>query len=151
VSCIRLPGDSLRTHFPAEQSCGTKRLFWLVPSSCTSSQVHIATTKKRALEEADQKAEGVQLTDAVHACLSKGEDAPADFHDSKPKTWSHALDDKGAGYLHDRIRDGVDTASVCVLVAVHVQFFLHARDVGVGHVSLVQMFHEKAEAANAED
>lgn len=76
---------------------------------------------------------------------------PSNFHDNKPDTRPYLLHDKRARHLHDRIGAGVRRLRVRVLVAVHRQVLLHARDVGVGQVALVEVLHEEAEAADRQD
>lgn len=43
------------------------------------------------------------------------------------------------------------TNGVGVLVAVHLEVFLHTRDVGVHQVGLVEKLHEESETADDED
>ena len=107
--------------------------------------------EERALEEPHKESKRIQLTNIMHARLREREHAPTHFHNSQPQTRTHALNDQRARNLHHRIRDRVDTAGVCVFVAVHVELFLHARHVRIGHVALVEIFHEEAETADAED
>lgn len=107
--------------------------------------------EERTLEEPNKESKRIKLTNIMHARLRKRKHAPADFHKSQPQTRTHALNDKCTRNLHHRIRDRVDTASVRVLVAVHVELFLHAGDVRIGHVALVEVLHEEAKTADTED
>jgi hypothetical protein len=87
----------------------------------------------------------------MHVSLRERKNTPAHFHHRQPQTRPHALDDQRAEDLQHGVCDGVHATGVRVLVAVHVELFLNVRDVSVGHVALVKVFHEETETADAED
>lgn len=147
-SCLQIATKSAAQRCShVEQSNSLCQFSLRVPTSQHIQQ----RREERTLEESDKKPEGVQLTNIMHARLRKREHAPAHFHDSQPQTRAHALNDQRTRNLHHRICNRVDAAGVRVLVAVHVELFLHAGHVRIGHVALVKILHEKAKTADAED
>jgi hypothetical protein len=108
-------------------------------------------SKKRALKESNQEAKRIKLARRMHVSLRERKNTPAHFHNRQPQTRPHALDDQRAEDLQHSVCDGVHATGVRVLVAVHVELSLNVRDVSVGHVALVKVFHEETETADAED
>lgn len=86
-----------------------------------------------------------------HGGQAEGEHRPNKLARRDPDTWSDFCQDNLAGHLADDVATSPGDIDQVELIAVHLQVFFHARDVGVGDIGLVEVLDEVSQAEDEED
>ena len=98
--------------------------------------------KESTLTKPNQETNSIKLLIRSDGRSTEGEDRPKNLECRNHIRRTKSCDQDDSWELRDNITSSENVARICELVAIHLQRFFHARDVGIAQVSLVEILAE---------